>query len=108
VQTNPEASYIRETGRALQDNKAANGAGILLNIDADFFLVLLYYVVVCDVADVSEVHPASIFSVDPEVEYSLYLQNAGYNVHNHTVQQPKNRTIINIFTVLQCKRNVPV
>jgi hypothetical protein len=49
------------------------GFGAHLHNDADSILESLYCVVVGDVADVSQVHPASFFSVDSEIRDSQYL-----------------------------------
>jgi hypothetical protein len=59
-------------------------------IDVDYFLGLLHLVDVDDIADASEVHTASIFSVDfdPEDGGTIYLRSVG---NLHTV----NSTIIN-------------
>lgn len=59
-------------------------------------LGLLHSAVVSDVADVSEVHAASVFRIDPKDGGSIYLRKVGSFSHNHTVSQPKNR--INITT----------
>jgi hypothetical protein len=56
-------------------------------------LELIHPVVVGDVAEISEVHAASIFRV--EVQTSMYFRNIGIIAHNHTVLQSKNRININ-------------
>jgi hypothetical protein len=60
------------------------------------------------VTDFSEVHDSSVLSADPEVVVCLYLQNIGYNVRNHTVQQSKDITTITVVTALQYGISVPV
>jgi hypothetical protein len=54
----------------------------------------MHRVVVRDVADVSGVHAASIFKIDPEDGDSIYVRNINI-AHKHTVQQPKHRISLN-------------
>jgi hypothetical protein len=56
-----------------------------LIIDVDFVLGLLRRMDVGDVANVSEVHTTSIFSVDPEDGGSMYFRNVGNIAHIHTL-----------------------
>jgi hypothetical protein len=68
-------------------------------------LGLLRRVVVCDVADVSEVHAASNLTVevlDIKDGGSMYLQNVGNIAHDHMAEQPTNRINNNTFAQTVC------
>jgi hypothetical protein len=54
-------------------------------IDVDSLVGLLQLTVAGVVADVSEVHVASIFRVNPGDESDMYLLNDGKLPHRHTV-----------------------